>query len=128
MESSDEFVPVTPPLSPEMLKPILQDMLDNYKIGYNISDEDVTKISETINQPYNYTLEVAQKIKPEGAWASVLHNVMVVDQSTIEIMVENILQQVLKEVIQQANSNDLPFWVLPYTKFGLKPKLAPYIS
>jgi hypothetical protein len=51
---------------------------------------------------------------------------MVMDQSTIEIMIDNVLQQIIKEVLKDAK--DLPIWLLPYSKLGLRPKLGPYIT
>jgi len=42
---------------------------------------------------------VRQKIKPEGAWASVLHNVIIVDQKTAEAMADKLLKQLIEKVV-----------------------------
>lgn len=91
-----------------------------------MTDDDVKKITELANTPLNYTLEVRQKIRPEGAWASVLHNVIVVDQRTAEAMVDKLAKQLLDKFIDSLDS--IPTWLIPYKYLGLKPKLSPYIT
>jgi len=59
----------------------------------------VKKITELANTPLNYTVQVQQKIKPEGAWASVLHNVIIVDQKTAKAMADKLLKQIIEKVL-----------------------------
>ena len=100
--------------------------MKKYNIDYNLTDDDVEKIAEFANTPMNFTVDVQQKVKPEGAWASVLHNVIIVDQKTAEAMVEKLLKQLINILMDSIDK--VPVWLLPYKYLGLQPRLSPYIA
>lgn len=125
-ESRSEDVPPAPPLSADLLGPLINDTLRKYNIDYNLTDDDVKRITELANTPLNFTVEVQQKVKPEGAWASILHNVIIVDQKTAEAMTDKLLLQIIEKILD--NIDNVPMWLLPYKYLGLQPKLSPYIA